>query len=72
MFIANKRRNSFPRSARSAWECILDALRPLCCMSEEKAQGTQSVAERPIASHMHSHAERGIDQLIMNKKRHKY
>ena len=39
MFYANKRRSSFPRSA---WERILDTQRPLCCMSEKRAQGTQS------------------------------
>jgi len=31
---------SFPRSA---WECILDALRPLYWATEIRAQGTQSV-----------------------------
>jgi hypothetical protein len=32
--------SSFPRSA---WECIMDALRLLCCATEIRAQGTQSV-----------------------------
>ena len=31
---------SFPRSA---WECRLDDLRPLCWATEKRAQGTQSV-----------------------------
>jgi hypothetical protein len=51
--LLTKCRNSFPRSA---WECILDALRPVCCTAIERPR---NVNKGRRASHMHSHAERG-------------
>jgi hypothetical protein len=41
-FFPDSYRCSFPRSA---WECILDALRPVFRTSETEVQGTQSVPD---------------------------